>query len=188
MQIATPPTDTIQATTEDEEEPSIALTVIPPLDPAGNEGTSTAESSSVSAAQRGMEDQADKPEETPTQMFYAAVSACSNLHPDPGVEGEEGDEDEEGSSLFGAGIVGAGSAEDGGLPPPVEGSSGWITAENMHQFFDEEGNWIAGGEEPTLPLGPGAGTVREREGEGGREEEMDEDGGDNEESKWRRTD
>lgn len=58
----------------------------------------------------------------------------------------------------------------------------------MHEFFDEEGNWIAGGEEPTLPLGPGAGTVRQREGEEGQEgqgEGVNE--GQDDETKWQRT-
>lgn len=55
---------------------------------------------------------------------------------------------------------GTGDGVDG-LPPPMPGSGGWITAENMGEFFDEEGNW-RGGE-----LGAGAGVVRERgEGEG----------------------
>jgi len=68
---------------------------------------------------------------------------------------------------------------DGGLPPPVPGSGGWITAENA-------GTWGGGG------LGPGAGVVRARE-----EEEDEEEGygeGDavegeevGEETKWRRT-
>lgn len=73
----------------------------------------------------------------------------------------------------------------------MPGSGGWITAENVGEFFDEEGNW-RGGEEWTgdevfgMPgggvgggeggLGEGAGSVRrERE-----EEEGDE-------TKWRRT-
>ena len=72
-----------------------------------------------------------------------------------------------------------------GLPPPVPGSGGWITAENMGEFFDEEGNWRGEG------LGPGAGRVRtadevdgeEVNGDGDEEEEGDGDG----ETKWRRT-
>ncbi|KAE8152523.1 hypothetical protein BDV25DRAFT_170395 [Aspergillus avenaceus] len=115
-------------------------------------------------------------EETPTQALYNAVSACSNLHPDPMSDDEGEAQEEAGSALFGAGLVQAGDAE-GGLPPPVDGSSGWITADNMHEYFDEEGNWIAGGEEPNLALGPGAGTVRDRE-----------ENGEEDEAKWRRTD
>ncbi|OGM42510.1 hypothetical protein ABOM_008303 [Aspergillus bombycis] len=144
----------------------ITLTVVPP--PESQE------------QQQSEED--NKPDETPTQALYNAVSACSNLHPDPMSDDE--DEEGRGSGLLSSGLVEMGSG-DGGLPPPMDGSSGWITADNMHEFFDEEGNWIGGGEEPTLSLGPGAGTVRAREGQDGDgDEEMQED----EETKWRRTD
>lgn len=172
MQIATPSAPgSIQ---EDEEEECITLTIVPPADAADSTSTDQLPES-------------DKPE-TPTQMLYGAVSACSNLHPDPGVEDDDDDEEGGESSLLSAGLVGAGST-DGGLPPPVDGSSGWITAENMHEFFDPEGNWIGGGQEPTLPLGPGAGTVRERDGEeGGEGENGTGEGEESEETKWRRTD
>jgi nucleotide-sensitive chloride channel 1A len=138
-----------------------------------------------------MEDITEKPE-TPTQLLFVSVSACSNLHPDPITAGEEDDEEGalQGSSLYQAGLIAAGSG-DGGLPPPADGSSGWITAENMHEYFDEEGNWIGGGEEPNLSLGPGAGTVRAREedgGAGGEGEEEEGEGEDGDETKWRRTD
>lgn len=173
MQIATPGAP--GTNTEDEEEESITLTIVPPTGAEYVGGATTA------PAEDAMDDQAEK-EETPVQMMYAAVSACSNLHPDPLEEDEEGDG--EGDSLMQSGFVTMGSA-DGGLPPPMDGSSGWITAENMHEYFDEEGNWIGGGEEPSLPLGPGAGTVRQREDEGVE----DGDGhGEDEETKWRRTD
>ncbi len=76
-----------------------------------------------------------------------------------------------------------------GLPPPMPGSGGWITAENVGEFFDEEGYW-RGGEEfsasevlglPGTGLGEGAGSVRGREeGEGDGE-------GVEDETKWRRT-
>ncbi|KAE8352774.1 regulator of volume decrease after cellular swelling-domain-containing protein [Aspergillus coremiiformis] len=159
MQIATPVDQT--SAQEDDFEECISLTVVPPPDRQQDE--------------RGD----DKPDETPTQALYNAVSACSNLHPDPVSDDEEGG----GSSLFQSGLVEAGSG-DGGLPPAVDGSSGWITADNMHEFFDEKGNWIGGGEEPSLPLGPGAGSVRTRDGENG-----DGDGDAmEEETKWRRTD
>lgn len=173
MQIATPGAP--GTNTEDEEEESITLTIVPPT------GAEYAGGATTAPAEDAMDDQAEK-EETPVQMMYAAVSACSNLHPDPMEEDEEGDG--EGDSLMQSGFVTMGSA-DGGLPPPMDGSSGWITAENMHEYFDEEGNWIGGSEEPSLPLGPGAGTVRQREDEGVE----DGDGhGEDEETKWRRTD
>ena len=59
-------------------------------------------------------------------------------------------------------------ARDGGLPPAMPGSGGWITAENVHEYFDEDGNWIGGEEEEEggVELGEGAGTVHAREEEG----------------------
>ncbi|GIK00177.1 hypothetical protein Aspvir_004197 [Aspergillus viridinutans] len=180
MQIATPAAP--GTSTEDDEEESITLTIVPPT---GAEYTGGATTAAAPSAEDAMEDQSEKLEETPVQMMYAAVSACSNLHPDPMEEDdEEGDGDED--SIMRSGFVTMGSA-DGGLPPPMDGSSGWITAENMHEYFDEEGNWIGGGEEPSLPLGPGAGTVRQREGEGAEGDEGQGEG-DDEETKWRRTD
>lgn len=135
MQIATP-----SAPAEDDEEQCITLTVVPPA-----------------AAGRATEDESSEPEETPTQTLYGAVSACSNLHPDPVEPGDE-DEDESkflsteehGQALFQLGREALDSS-NGDLPPPVEGSSGWITADNMHEFFDEDGNWIAEGEPPRFP-------------------------------------
>lgn len=122
-------------------------------------------------------------EETPAQAIQAmfdAVSACSNLHPDPTF-----DDDEEMQDFSGGGgdsrIVFEGSvgyegisgllpgvqqgSGDGGLPPPFPGSGGWITAENVGEYFDEEGNWIKDGEEggEGEGLGEGAGRVRTRE-------------------------
>ncbi|KAE8313788.1 regulator of volume decrease after cellular swelling-domain-containing protein [Aspergillus transmontanensis] len=164
MQIAVPEQPGVAQ--EDDFEECITLTVVPPPE---------------SHQQQQQSEEDNKPDETPTQALYNAVSACSNLHPDPMSD----DEDEEGGSgLLSSGLVEMGSG-DGGLPPPVDGSSGWITADNMHEFFDEEGNWIGGGEEPTLSLGPGAGTVRAREGEDG---DGDREMQDDEETKWRRTD
>lgn len=70
-------------------------------------------------------------------------------------------------------------ARDGGLPPAMPGSGGWITAENVHEYFDEQGNWIGGdkeGEEGVSgELGEGAGTVHARE-EGDGEGEVNGDG------------
>ena len=126
MQIATPSTS-IATQADEEEEQSITMTIVPPPEPEPE--PTTAEDASA----------AEKPDEqqTPTQMFYAAVSACSNLHPDPGLD-EEDDEGGEEGGAFSSGLVGAGNNE-GGLPPPFEGSSGWITAENMHEFLMRRG-------------------------------------------------
>lgn len=88
-----------------------------------------------------------------TQRLYDAVTECSNLHPDP-----DGEEDEDEEEYNDDRIIFEGSAEhealegfsgvwrgasDGSLPPPMPGSSGWITAENVNEYFDADGNWIA---------------------------------------------
>ena len=161
MQVAMP-----RAPSADDEEECITMTVVLPADAMLQESTEAAEEA-----------------ETPTQQLYNAVSACSNLHPDPVEQGDDDDE-EDGPKFISAeehdGVFQLGS---GDLPPPVDGSSGWITADNMDRFFDADGNWIAAGEPPSFPLGPGAGTVRAREGENGVDENGDED-----ETKWRKTD
>lgn len=129
----------------------------------------------------------DQPEQTPVVAMFTALSNCSNLHPDPvDPEDEQGGE---GSRLFQAGLAIPGDTS-GGLPPAMPGSGGWITADNMHEFFDEEGNWIGGeddaqeeGEKMEDSLGPGAGIVRPREGEDEEEDAADES---RDEAKWRR--
>ena len=116
------------------------------------------------------------------------------------------DEDGDDAMMFGHGYTNTNGNGDGGagLPPPLPGSGGWITAENMGEFFDEEGNWRGGTAESggvrgdVVGLGPGAGVVRgrneieEQEGEGGQVEEgggeyAEEGAGVGEETKWRRT-
>ena len=105
---------------------------------------------------------------TPAAKLYEAIANCSNLHPDPYNEDEEEDDNEdrivfEGSAeheaLDGFSGVLRGAA-DGSLPPPMPGSGGWITADNMHEYFDEEGNWIGGGNGGSEELGDGAGRIR----------------------------
>ncbi|EEA23936.1 hypothetical protein TMatcc_007006 [Talaromyces marneffei ATCC 18224] len=206
MQIANPTPADGTGAEEDEEEDSITLTIVPPsvtesATSAPGSYSAGTETTRLVADEMAVEqgNTESKPEETATQALYAAVSACSNLHPDPVVPGEEEDDDYDGNYedsteqpgvggiLQAAGLVIPG-ASDGGLPPPVDGSSGWITAENMHEYFDEEGNWIADAEPPTLPgLGPGAGHVRSRNDEDQVENGAGEGNGD-EETKWRRTD
>ncbi|KAJ6786643.1 hypothetical protein PWT90_09407 [Aphanocladium album] len=121
---------------------------------------------------------ADASDDAPTaSKLYEAIAACSNLHPDPAHEGDEDDAEEDNYDR----IVFEGSAEhdalegfsgvlrgnaDGGLPPPMPGSGGWITAENVSEYFDADGNWIGpgaevGGEEEEL--GEGAGRTRARD-------------------------
>ena len=124
---------------------------------------------------------------TDIQAIFEAVANCSNLHPNPSYcEDEEMDEDGENNRIMFEdtvgyeGISGLPSVQrgttDGGLPPPFPGSSGWITAENVSEYFDDEGNWIGGSNGESL--GDGAGRVRTRdevgdEGVNGRKEEAD---------------
>lgn len=152
----------------------------------------------------------DAPEpESQAQQLYAALSACANLHPDPmsgseadGEDGEGGGGGQRPAIMFEGdrdvgGIYPLNSGEGGGsgLPPPMPGSGGWITAENVGEFFDEEGNWrgdgglgqqggVSGG--GGGGLGEGAGTVRTRE-EDVDGEDAGVEGEGTEETKWRRT-
>ncbi|KAK3501748.1 regulator of volume decrease after cellular swelling-domain-containing protein [Neurospora crassa] len=157
---------------DDDDFETVELTLIPQPAPATeSQQTETEEEPTIGKKQ---------PDNEATKL-YKAISACSDLNPDPV---EEGDEDEdydddrivfEGDAIEGFQGVFAGS-NSGGLPPPMPGSSGWITAENVHEYFDEQGNWIGGEEEVEIEiegeedggvnggeLGEGAGTVRRRE-------------------------
>ncbi|MCJ1247975.1 hypothetical protein MMC30_005190 [Trapelia coarctata] len=129
---------------------TIGLTIIPPL-------PSQPPSLSLQAEAEVTPLMTRESSESPVQLLFAALSACANLHPDPASDGSEGGME----GVEGMGAYEYGSGEVGGLPPPMPGSGGWITAENMGEFFDEEGNWRG------PDLGAGAGVVRERgEGEG----------------------
>ncbi|WEW56021.1 hypothetical protein PRK78_001456 [Emydomyces testavorans] len=164
-------------TEEDLEEDVVSLTIVPqspqPTVPQGegeNESLLTDE----------------KPSETPTELLFAALSACSNLHPDlgPGDDEHQGEQQIGDSVLFQNGLIVPGN-NAGGLPPAMPGSGGWITAENMHEYFDEEGNWIGGDQGP---LGAGAGSVRPREEDGEGDQTCEDGSGQGtEETKWRRT-
>lgn len=107
------------------------------------------------------------------QKLYDAIANCSNLHPDP-VNGDEEEEDDYDRVVFESnaeeeaveGFSGVlRGATDGGLPPPMPGSGGWITADNVHEYFDEDGNWIGGNNEggENEELGEGAGRTRLRD-------------------------
>lgn len=112
------------------------------------------------------------------QQLYDAIANCSNLHPDP-VNGDEEDDDEYDRIIFEGGAEGDAEQEavegftgvlrgtaNGGLPPPLPGSGGWITAENVHEYFDADGNWIRANndeEEESEELGEGAGRTRPRD-------------------------
>ncbi|KAF1996978.1 hypothetical protein P154DRAFT_300144 [Amniculicola lignicola CBS 123094] len=101
--------------------------------------------------------------------IYTAMNACADLHPDPDADEDDGDVD----------------FEDDTAP----GASGWITAENVDQYYlDDEGTIQNRGEidmDIGQELGPGAGTVRPREDEG---PPVNGAGGANGDTKWQRTD
>jgi nucleotide-sensitive chloride channel 1A len=134
---------------DDSDFQTVELTIIPPQNPSSSEASSA-------------------------KQLYEAMANCSDLHPDPEVEDD--DENEYDRIVF-EGNVGHEAVEgftgvlrgvtDGGLPPPMPGSGGWITADNVHEYFDADGNWIGGeqegeGEEPE-ELGAGAGRTRPRD-------------------------
>jgi nucleotide-sensitive chloride channel 1A len=87
-------------------------------------------------------DYSNQPENTCIMDIFNALNTCADMHPDPDASGDEDGEDI--------------------LDETAPGASGWITAENMDEYMDENGNFsgmVIGGEE----LGPGAGTVRTRD-------------------------
>ena len=157
---------------------TISLTLVPSASPLSAEHISSppTESSPPSSS------------ESPIQALFSAVSACANLHPDPASPSSSADIDVEDEPAFEYETLDSDGGTDG-LPPPMPGSSGWITVDNINDFYDEEGNWRAGG------LGPGAGIVRVRD-EAGNQDVDDgaevgngyERGNGTEETKWRRTD
>ncbi|KAI9828330.1 MAG: hypothetical protein M1832_002758 [Thelocarpon impressellum] len=138
--------------------------------------------------------------ETETRRLFNAITTCANLHPSSrnsrssslGSSARETPIVFEGSVGYASGIPHDATARSttggDGLPPPFPGSGGWITAENVDEFFDEDGEW-KGGAEGRATLGEGAGRVRGREeGEdGGGEGGSGGGSGEGEESKWQRT-
>lgn len=175
---------------------TVELTLIPP---ASSSPASVPASTDGEPASNGTDAHHPAPASQPgaCKLLFEAISACSNLHPDD--EGEEDSADEgayadgvifEGSygeedgSLPGVFRLGGGSLSGAGeaLPPPMPGSGGWITAENAHEFFDADGNWIED-EGVAGELGEGAGRVRGRdEMEGAEVDEGVEDVGKAEEN------
>ena len=167
--------DTSDGFDDHDEANTIGLTLIPAVAPQASTSNSSHPIQTPST-----EPLTDDPPEPPIQTLFAALSACANLHPDPVPDGSEDD-----SMNEGAGLSPFIQTSTDGLPPPMPGSGGWITAENMGEYFDEEGNWRvgAGGGD----LGAGAGIVRARENE---EDSIEEGNGEGEEAetKWRRVD
>jgi chloride channel, nucleotide-sensitive, 1A len=88
-------------------------------------------------------------------LLFEALSACANLHPDPDSP-----------------------SSDNGQPTP--GAGGWITAENMSDFLDTDGNFVG-----VPALGPGAGVVHAREDDSEKEAVNGAD--EPEDTKWHRT-
>jgi hypothetical protein len=164
----------------DDEFDTVELTLIPPQ--AQPQALAQAQAPPPPPPQPRPEDApgeaqaAQAPQSTAAKLFEA-ISECSNLNPDPV---QLGDEEEEDADADGAQIIFEGDrdreaiegftgvfagARDGGLPPAFPGSGGWITAENVHEFFDEEGNWIGSEDDEDAvagELGEGAGTVHAR--------------------------
>jgi chloride channel, nucleotide-sensitive, 1A len=91
------------------------------------------------------------------KKIFEAMNYCADLHSDLD------DSDEEEATFD--------------IPEP--GANSWITADNMDDFVDEDGNFIGRG-----VLGRGAGNVRPRDDESGEINGLD---GNSDESKWRRT-
>jgi nucleotide-sensitive chloride channel 1A len=159
---------------DDENMDSVSMTIIPP-----HVAAPPADQSEIEPREGHEETEA----QNSTLTMFTALSNCSNLHPDLVDPNEPRDPDLEHSTLYHAGLIAQGST-NGDLPPPMPGSGGWITAENMDEYFDAEGSWI--GDENGPGLGPGAGTVRERESV----QDDDANGEENtevEETKWRKT-
>ncbi|KAL8967497.1 MAG: hypothetical protein Q9183_002894 [Haloplaca sp. 2 TL-2023] len=115
---------------------------------------------------------------TEIEALFTAVSACADLHPDVGSESDIDVDDNDAAQ---GGEDDTAFTQIDGLPPPMPGSGGWITAENVGEYFDEEGNFRGGA------LGPGAGMVRERDDGGANGVDTVGEDGEGEESKWRRT-
>ncbi|KAF2663785.1 hypothetical protein BT63DRAFT_483958 [Microthyrium microscopicum] len=109
-------------------------------------------------AQPEQQPQADGSEPpSAVKALFEALSTCADLHPDPEEQGSDAEQE------------------------PEPGAGGWITAENMNDFMDADGNFVGIG-----TLGAGAGAVHARQdddehenGVNGKEE--------TEETKWQRT-
>lgn len=108
---------------------------------------------------------ASNPDTACIDEIFGAMNTCADFHPDP----DDSDAEEE-------------------VDDTAPGASGWITAENMDEYLDEDGNFKGPvfGDAEEEELGPGAGTVRPREedGESGANGTNGVDG----ETKWQRTD
>ncbi|KAL8722987.1 MAG: hypothetical protein Q9225_000603 [Loekoesia sp. 1 TL-2023] len=167
-------------------EGTISLTIIPKpsvqqprTQETGQEPTS---SSAPPSGEEPISEVDSRPD--PINQLFSALSDCADLHPDPASNSDiDIDDDNTNYAATNADSEPLYTQIDG-LPPPMPGSGGWITAENVGEFFDEEGNFRGGG-----GLGQGAGSVRARDEEDtGEVDGNGADGdGEGEETKWRRT-
>lgn len=155
---------------------TVELLILPKLQAHPRVGT---------AAAAGQEAE-EGPRTNPGQVkaVFEALSVCADLHPDPGVEGEEDGEGE-----------GMGAMGMGGMP----GEGGWITADNVEEFEARFGHMIGDeegedgeedgeeedGQEQQEPLGPGAGSRRAREDDASEAGEAVD--GEHDDAKWQRT-
>ncbi|KAK4991173.1 hypothetical protein LTR66_006601 [Elasticomyces elasticus] len=157
--------------TADEDLETLHLSIVPaPLDAA-------AAASAAAAYAPAFDDAVFRDISSPSLRFlYEAISACADLHPDPAQSDGDGVD----------------------FDPPLElGAGGWITAENMHEFMDADGNLALPSGGPDTEgggagstdggdggLGAGAGsrrTAEEFENAAGPDEDAED------ETKWRRT-
>lgn len=123
----------------DDDYATLELTIAPPL------SASSAPDASASVA----------------SQLYDALSTCSDLHPDSRSNQDDDEEEQQqqqaaaGAVFFADDAVVPLVSSNGALPPPMPGSGGWITAENAHQFFDEDGNWLGRRAHEDSESGPG---------------------------------
>ncbi|KAL8650125.1 MAG: hypothetical protein Q9210_004008, partial [Variospora velana] len=75
----------------------------------------------------------------PIAQLFSALSACADLHPDPTSTSDiDIDDTHDPDYLSHDADTDALYTRIDGLPPPMPGSGGWITAENVGEFLDEE--------------------------------------------------
>lgn len=67
------------------------------------------------------------------KALYDAISGCADLNPDAPNGLHDGDDDDEDDGDYAM----EGDDQDNNIP----GAGGWITAENMHEYMDENGNF-----------------------------------------------
>ncbi|KAI4114769.1 MAG: hypothetical protein LQ345_004513 [Seirophora villosa] len=154
---------------------TLSLTIIPatsssPQHAQPNTGGTTQQQASTTApTPLSLEPSLDEEEEEanpsspptapsdPITQLFSALSACADLHPDPASPSDIDISDDHNPDYLprrNADDTDALYTQIDGLPPPMPGSGGWITAENVGEFFDGDGNFRGAG-----PLGQGAGSI-----------------------------